>query len=42
MAALESPAERVQLLQAGHTGKQVEQLYIQKNGFTVIGVSWVE
>lgn len=39
---LRSPEERVRLLKAGLKGKQIEKLYVQKNGFVVLGVNWQE
>jgi hypothetical protein len=34
---LETSQERVKLLKAGMTGKQIESLYIQLNGFKIVG-----
>ncbi len=35
---LETPEERVRLLKAGLTGKQIEQLYVKVNGFKVVNM----
>jgi len=34
---LETAQERVKLLKAGISGKQIESLYIQLNGFKIVG-----
>ena len=34
---LETPKERIKLLKAGITGKQIEELYILYNNFKVVG-----
>lgn len=34
---LETAQERIQLLKAGITGKQIEELYIFSNNFKVVG-----
>lgn len=39
---LETSAERIRLMKAGLKGKQIEQLYVQKNNITIIGVNWQE
>jgi hypothetical protein len=36
---LETPEERAKLLRAGLTGKEIESLYIQGNGFKIVGNS---
>jgi len=35
-AFLETREERVKLLKAGLTGKQIEQIYVKANGFKVV------
>lgn len=40
MMSLEAREDRVELLKAGYTGKEIEQLYIYLNGFEVVGVNW--
>jgi len=37
---LETAQERVKLLKEGITGKQIESLYIQLNGFIIVSVHW--
>ncbi len=34
--------ERVKLLRAGFTGKEIEALYVILNGFEIVGVNWHE
>jgi len=38
---LETREERVRLLKAGWTGKEIEQLYIALNDIEVVGVNYV-
>jgi len=38
----ETSQERVKILKAGMTGKQIESLYIRHNGLEVVGVDWQE
>jgi len=35
-----SREERVSLLKAGFTGKDIESEYLRRNGIVVIGVNW--
>lgn len=35
---LETPQERVELLKAGITGKTIESLYVERNGFKIYNV----
>ncbi len=39
-ALLESREERVKLLKAGFSGKEIEALYLVLNSFEVVGVKW--
>lgn len=39
---LESREERVKLLQAGFTGREIEKLYLILNSFDIGGVNWQE
>ncbi|MDP2754129.1 MAG: hypothetical protein Q8P40_07025 [Nitrospirota bacterium] len=39
---LETSQERVKLLKAGLTGKQIESLYIRHNGFEIVGANFQE
>ncbi len=39
---LETAQERVKLLKAGITGKQIENLYVQLNGFKIVGTGGQE
>ncbi len=34
--------ERVKLLRAGFTGKEIEALYVILNGFEIVDVNWHE
>ncbi|VVB88857.1 Uncharacterised protein [uncultured archaeon] len=34
--------ERVKLLRAGFTGKEIEALYVMLNGFEIVCVNWHE
>lgn len=34
---LATPAERVKLLRAGLTGKQIEDVFIALNGYSIVG-----
>lgn len=36
---LETTEERVRLLKAGYTGKQIETVYVEMNGFRVVKAS---
>ncbi len=40
MAILESRDERVKLLRAGVTGREIEALYVRLNDFEIVGVNW--
>ncbi len=40
--ALASREERIVLLKAGFTGKDIESLYLELNGFEVTGVKWMD
>jgi len=40
MAVLESRNERVKLLKAGFTGKQIETIYVILNSLYVVSVDW--
>ena len=42
MAILESRDERVKLLRAGFTDKEIETMYIILNSFEIVGVNWQE
>ncbi|VVB95297.1 Uncharacterised protein [uncultured archaeon] len=42
MVILGSREERVKLLKAGFTGKDIEILYVFLNLFEVVGVDWQE
>lgn len=42
MIILGSREERVKLLKAGFTGKDIETLYVFLNLFEVVGVDWQE
>ncbi len=42
MAILETREERVKLLRAGVTGREIEALYVKLNGFEIVGVGWHE
>ncbi len=37
---LETPRERVGLLRAGFTGRDIEELYVIINSFEIVGVDW--
>jgi len=37
---LETMEERVKLLQAGITGREIEKLYVIFNSFEIVGVNW--
>ena len=39
-ALLDSSEERVKLLRAGFSGKEIEALYLVLNSFEVVGVNW--
>ena len=39
---LATAQERVKLILAGLTGKEIGALYIQLNRYTVVGVNWME
>lgn len=39
---LETREERVRLLRAGWTGRDIEKLYLILNSFEVVGVDWQE
>ncbi len=39
-ALLDSREERVKLLMAGFSGKEIEALYLVLNPFEVVGVNW--
>ena len=39
-SVLESSVERVALLKAGFSGKDIESIYLQLNGIKIIGVNW--
>jgi len=39
-ALLDSREERVKLLKAGFSGKEIEALYLVLNNFEVVGVNW--
>lgn len=41
-SGLESMNERVNLLRAGFTGKEIEALYVLLNRFEIVGVNWDE
>ncbi len=40
MAMLETKEERVKLLRAGLTGREIETLYVILNSFEILGVNW--
>ncbi len=40
MAILETRNERVKLLKAGFTGKEIEKLYVNLNSLDIVGVEW--
>ncbi len=40
--SLESKEERVKLLKAGYTYRDIETLYLKLNSIKVIGVNWEE
>ncbi len=42
MAMLETKEERVKLLRAGFTGREIETLYVILNSFEVLDVDWQE
>jgi hypothetical protein len=37
---LESTHDRMLLLKAGFTGKQIEKLFLDLNSFEIVGVNW--
>lgn len=37
---LESREERVKLLKAGFSGKEIEALYLVLNSFEIVGMNW--
>jgi hypothetical protein len=39
-APLESSEERVKLLKAGFSGKEIEAMYLALNSFEIMGVNW--
>jgi hypothetical protein len=39
---LETSGERVKLLKAGFTGKDIENLYLKWNSIEIVGVDWQE
>ena len=39
-AFLDSSEERVKLLRAGFSGKEIEELYLVLNSFEIVGVNW--
>lgn len=41
-SGLESMNERVKLLRAGFTGREIETLYVILNGFEIVCVNWHE
>ncbi len=39
-ALLDRSEERVKLLRAGFSGKEIEALYLVLNSFEIVGVNW--
>jgi hypothetical protein len=39
-ALLDSSEDRVKLLRAGFSGKEIEALYLVLNSFEIVGVNW--